>query len=80
MTRTWGWLTIAAGGVAVALLSRPGQRWMRQAGQSMRERYPRLGRSQAGQPEVEAMVEEAVTQPHRDTVMAQAFEQAVQAH
>jgi hypothetical protein len=72
----WVWLAAAAG--ASYFFSRePGRRWLRDTGQTVRERYQERRRGLSGRSRVESVVEEAVAHPHQDTAMARAFEDAV---
>ena len=74
--RALGLIVLAGAGLGFLLCTDRGRRLTRQAGQSLQDGYNRMGESM-GQRRVEKMVENVVEQPHPDTAMAHAFEEAV---
>jgi hypothetical protein len=71
-------MLLGATAAGMLLFTEPGRRWARRTGRTMQERFEALRRGGFGRPPVERMIEDAVTEPHEDTVMAHAFEEAVQ--
>ena len=74
--RKLGLLAIAGAGVGFFLCTEQGRTLMRRCGEAIQDGYRRLSDYRA-QREVEELVEKAVEQPHPDTAVARAFEEAV---
>lgn len=75
--RRFGLLALAAAGMGFLLYSERGRQWMSQMGQCASDTYGRLRDSMSGETEVEEIVHQAIEQPHPDTAVARAFENAV---
>lgn len=66
------WLGAAAVGASLLLSREPGRRWLREGYENLRLRVGRQSR-------LDRWVEETANRVHPDTVMAQAFDEAVHA-
>jgi len=77
--RNLGFIALAAAGAGLGylLFTGKGRALARQAGDAVTDQYRRAGEALGAPSPVEGMIEEALEQPHPDTAMAGAFQEAV---
>jgi hypothetical protein len=76
MNRTLGVIALAAAGIGFLLYTDRGKALKARAGEALQDGYEQIGDAVARRRGVEGMVKKALDQPHPDTAVAAAFEEA----